>query len=200
MEHLHSAFAGSYPSIQKCPAGDLPEYAFIGRSNVGKSSLINMLLDRKNLAHTSKKPGKTQLLNFYLINQAWYLVDLPGYGYAKISKSQRKKWRRMIMDYLVQRPNMQCAFVLIDAMIPPQQKDIDFMNELGELHIPFVIAFTKTDRLKPAQLLANLEAIRAALLEYWQELPQQFVTSAVTGEGREEVLQFIEAVNAEVQA
>jgi len=159
-----------------------------------------MLLDRKNLAHTSKKPGKTQLLNFYLINQSWYLVDLPGYGYAKISKTQRKKWRRMIMDYLVQRQTLQCAFVLVDAMIPPQRKDIDFMNELGELRIPFVIAFTKTDRLKPAQLEANLQAIREALLEHWEELPRQFVTSAELGVGREAVWQFIEAVNAQLQA
>jgi GTP-binding protein len=157
-------------------------------------------MDRKNLAHTSKKPGKTQLLNFFLINQAWYLVDLPGYGYAKISKTQRRKWQRMIRDYLVRRDTMQCAFVLIDAMIPPQRKDIDFMNELGELRIPFVIAYTKSDRLKPDRLERNLTAIREELLKHWHTLPQQFVTSAATGRGRAEVLSFIENVNARAQA
>ncbi len=182
----------------QCPKDLLPEYAFIGRSNVGKSSLINMLTGRKNIAHISKKPGKTQLLNFYLINGGWYLVDLPGYGYAKISKTQRRKWERMIRDYLVKRQNMQCAFVLIDAMIPPQKIDIDFMNELGELRIPFVIAYTKTDRLKPQELKENLEAIRSELEKYWNALPREFVTSAETGEGRGEVLEFIEEVNQRV--
>ncbi len=194
MEIHTSEYRGSFPSVQQCPADTRPEFAFIGRSNVGKSSLINMLCGRKDLAHTSKKPGKTQMINYYLINRQWHLVDLPGYGYAKISKTKRREWSRMIQDYLVKRINMQCAFVLIDAMIPPQQIDVEFVNWLGEMRIPFVLVFTKTDRVKPADLEANLDRIRKELMQYWEELPQQFVTSSGTGAGREEVLSFIESV------
>ncbi|MCO6475490.1 MAG: YihA family ribosome biogenesis GTP-binding protein [Phaeodactylibacter sp.] len=195
MEIKHTAFAGSFPSEAQCPVNGKPEYAFIGRSNVGKSSLINMLTGRKNIAHISRTPGKTQLINFFLADGEWYLVDLPGYGYARISKRKRQEWRRMIEGYLQKRQVLQCAFVLVDANIPPQQLDIDFINWLGESRIPFVIAYTKTDRLKPEELESNINAIQEALLQHWEELPRQFITSSREGQGREEVLQFIHEVN-----
>lgn len=192
---IHSAeYRGSFPGIQECPVDDRAEFAFIGRSNVGKSSLINMLTGRKDLAHTSNKPGKTQMINYFLIDHQWHLVDLPGYGYAKISKKKRQQWERMIQDYLVKRLQMYCAFVLIDAMIPPQDIDIEFINWLGEMHIPFALVFTKTDRLKPGEEAENIEAMQAALLETWEALPQQFITSAEKGIGRDEILAFIEEV------
>ncbi|AEE53908.1 ribosome biogenesis GTP-binding protein YihA/YsxC [Haliscomenobacter hydrossis] len=187
-------FKGSFPSIGQCPKEEWPEFAFIGRSNVGKSSLINMLCDKKELAHTSQKPGKTQLLNYYLINQQWYIVDLPGYGYAKISQSKRKEWRKMIQDYLVKRPSLCCAFVLVDSNIKPQEKDIEFINWLGEMHIPFVLVFTKTDRLKPQDIEENIKLMQEKLLEYWNELPQQFFTSASKRVGRTEILDYIEGL------
>jgi GTP-binding protein len=190
-----AAFAGSYPSEAKCPADGKPEYAFIGRSNVGKSSLVNMLTGRKNMAHTSKTPGKTQLLNYYLINGEWYLVDLPGYGYARISKRKRREWEIMIQGYLSRRTTLQCAFILVDANIPPQAIDVEFINWLGEKRIPFVIVYTKTDRLKPEELEANIAAIQQELREYWNELPQQFVSSAVGKTGTEEILAFIDGIN-----
>jgi GTP-binding protein len=190
-----AAFAGSYPSEAQCPSDHKPEYAFIGRSNVGKSSLVNMLTDRKNMAHTSKTPGKTQLLNYYLINAEWYLVDLPGYGYARISKRKRREWEVMIQGYLTRRVNLQCAFILIDSNVPPQQIDIEFINWLGEKSVPFVIVYTKTDRLKPEVLEANIQAIQQELLLHWNELPRQFVSSAVGRMGGEEILAFIDDVN-----
>ncbi len=196
MEVHQIAFAGSYPAESQCPKDEKPEYAFIGRSNVGKSSLINMLTGRKELARTSKKPGKTQLLNFFLVDGSWYLVDLPGYGYAKISKRKRREWEKMIQGYLVKRATLQCAFVLIDGNIPPQKIDIEFVNWLGEMRVPFVLVFTKTDRPKPEQLEANIEAFRAALREYWETMPPQFVTSSRSGAGRRELLDFIGEVNA----
>ena len=195
MDVHNTAFAGSYPTESQCPADGKPEYAFIGRSNVGKSSLVNMLTGRKNIAHTSRTPGKTQLINFFLADGRWYLVDLPGYGYARISKRKRREWRRMIEGYLQKRQSLQCAFILVDANVPPQQIDIEFINWLGEARIPFVIVYTKTDRLKPEELESNISAIQQALLQYWQELPQQFITSSVKGEGRDEILQFINEVN-----
>lgn len=195
MDIKSAAYIGSFPSESKAPSNELPEYAFIGRSNVGKSSLINMLCQRKDLAHTSGKPGKTQALNYYLINESWYLVDLPGYGYAKISKKKRKDWERMTQGYLSKRQTLQCAFILIDANVSPQNSDIEFINWLGEMRIPFVICYTKTDRLKDEERQQNIEAFQKALLEYWNELPQQFVTSANRGWGRAEILNFIEQVN-----
>ena len=195
MEVKQVAFAGSYPTETQCPRDGKPEYAFIGRSNVGKSSLINLLTERKNLAHTSKTPGKTQLLNFFLVNGDWYLVDLPGYGYARISKGKRRQWEIMIQGYLSKRASLQCAFILVDANISPQQLDIEFINWLGEKQIPFVIVFTKSDRLKPEELEANINQVQQALLEHWNELPQQFITSAVGREGREDILQFIDGIN-----
>jgi len=197
MEVHHIAFAGSFPTESQCPKDGKPEYAFIGRSNVGKSSLINMLTGRKELARTSKKPGKTQLLNFFLVDGSWYLVDLPGYGYAKISKRKRREWEKMIQGYLVKRATLLCAFVLIDANVPPQKIDIEFINWLGEMRVPFVLVFTKSDRLKPAELEANIAAFRLALEVYWEPLPQQFVTSSRERTGRQQMLDFIGQVNAE---
>lgn len=188
-------YSASYPRLTACPKQSIPEYAFIGRSNVGKSSLINMLLGRKDLARVSKKPGKTQMLNFYIVNKKWHLVDLPGYGYAKISKSKRNEWRKMIESYLQKREQLQCAFILLDANIKPQQIDIDFINWMGEARVPFVIVYTKADRSKPNELETNVKNIQAALLEHWNELPQQFITSSNNGDGREDVLNLIEEVN-----
>jgi GTP-binding protein len=190
-----ATYVGSYPDIGDCPKPNKPEYAFIGRSNVGKSSLINMLSGKKDLAHVSKKPGKTQMINFFLVNGEWYLVDLPGYGYAQRAKSMRKSWGKMITDYLQQRPTLQCAFVLIDANVPPQPLDLEFINWLGEEQIPFVLAFTKTDKLGKRQLEENLAAFRAAMRENWNELPQEFVTSSSRKSGKDEILSFIQSVN-----
>lgn len=195
MEIIHADYSASYPKVTMCPKDQKPEYAFIGRSNVGKSSLINMIVGRKELARVSKKPGKTQMINYYIINKEWYLVDLPGYGYAKRSKTKRNEWRKMIEGYLQRRENLQCAFVLIDVNVPPQQIDIDFVNWLGQARVPFVIVYTKTDRPKPEELNPNIEKIRAALLEHWNELPQQFITSSNKRTGRDEILEMIEIVN-----
>ena len=186
-------FIGCFVSVTKCPEPTLPEYAFIGRSNVGKSSLINMLSGRNKLAKVSNTPGKTQTINHFIINNNWYLVDLPGYGYAKISKVQRKKWEQFIRNYLQKRSNLQCVCLLIDSRIPPQQIDLDFANWLGEMMIPFVIVFTKTDdrKYKPR----NIEVFKEAFLETWEEMPQHFLTSAKNKAGKEEFLEFIEGVN-----
>jgi len=176
-------YVGSYPSITSCPKDEKPEYAFIGRSNVGKSSLINMLTGRNGLARISKKPGKTQMINYFLVEQDWYLVDLPGYGYAKISKKKRREWE---------------AFVLIDANIPAQQIDIEFLNWLGAKQVPFAIVYTKIDRLKPAEVQPNIDRIRASFLEHWEALPQEFITTSVRKEGQEEILGFIDGINQEI--
>ena len=186
-----AAFAGSYPRVNQCPASDKPEFAFIGRSNVGKSSLINAITGHNSLAHISNTPGKTRLINFFLINRAWHLVDLPGYGYARISKTKREQWRRMVQDYLVLRSQMVCAFVLIDSNVLPQAIDLEFVNWLGEMHVPFVLVFTKTDRKKIDQE-ANINAFQEAMLESWESLPPVFRTSSVTGEGVSGVLAYIQ--------
>ena len=191
-------YKGSFPNVNTCPADTRPEFAFIGRSNVGKSSLINMLSGRKAIAHISKKPGKTQMINYYLVDEKWHLVDLPGYGYAVISKTTRKKWERMIQDYLMKRSNLMCAFVLIDANVPPQKIDLDFINWLGEMHLPFVITFTKVDRLKPHEVVPNIEKFNQAMLETWEALPQQFISSSNEGTGRTEILSFIGGVIEEI--
>ena len=191
-------YVGSYPSITSCPKDKKPEYAFIGRSNVGKSSLINMLTGRNGLARISKKPGKTQMINYFLVEKAWYLVDLPGYGYAKISKKKRREWEIMIEGYLQHRKTLACAFVLIDANIPAQQIDIDFLNWLGDKHVPFAIVYTKTDRLKPAEVQPNIDRIRASFLEHWSALPQEFITSSVKKEGQTEILDFVDGINQEI--
>lgn len=178
----------------RCPPPVLPEFAFIGRSNVGKSSLINMLANHKSLAKISSKPGKTQTINHFLVNSAWYLVDLPGYGYALISKKMRAKWEKMIRDYLNFRTNLQVIFVLIDSRLEPQQKDIDFINMLGKLGLPFAMIFTKSDKLGINAVNQNIEQFRQKLLETWEELPPHFITSAVTAKGKEELLDYIEQI------
>jgi len=195
MEIKEAEHVGSFPSERQSPKDHKPEYAFIGRSNVGKSSLINMLSKKKDLARVSNTPGKTQLLNFYLIDKSWYIVDLPGYGYAKISKKKRYEWEKMIEGYLLHRKNLGCAFVLVDSNIPPQLIDIEFINWMGKMNIPFVIVFTKADRLKSSEKRKNIDAFNNELLKYWNELPQQFVTSSAKKAGSEAILQFIEEVN-----
>lgn len=188
-------FIGSFPSVDKCPKVNRPEYAFIGRSNVGKSSLINMLCERKGLAKTSNTPGKTQLINYFLVNDAWYLVDLPGYGYAQISKKKRVEWKKMINGYFLERLNMQCAFILLDGKIPPQKIDMEFINWMGEMQVPFVLVYTKTDKLKSHEVPESIAKIQKEILKSWDSLPQEFITSSVQKTGRDEILKFIKKVN-----
>lgn len=190
-----ATYIGSFPREAGCPKDGKPEYAFIGRSNVGKSSLINMLCNRKELARVSNKPGKTQNLNFYLINEAWYLVDLPGYGYAKVSKKTRESFGKMIEQYLLERKKLQCAFVLIDANIPPQKIDLEFVNWLGEKGVPFVLVFTKTDRMSKLQGQRQVDLFNKALKENWEALPPHFITSAVERTGRDALLDYIAEIN-----
>ncbi|ARS34027.1 ribosome biogenesis GTP-binding protein YihA/YsxC [Pontibacter actiniarum] len=192
-------FLMSNTKVEACPTPDKPEYAFIGRSNVGKSSLINMLTEQKKLAKTSSQPGKTQLINHFLINNEWYLVDLPGYGYAKVSKSSREEWRRMINFYFQKRENLTCVFVLVDARHEPLQPDLDFINHLGTMGVPFVIVFTKVDKQSALKTDSTIAAYERKLRETWEELPQMFRTSAEKQMGRDEILNFIDEVNAQVQ-
>ncbi|MCB0608598.1 MAG: YihA family ribosome biogenesis GTP-binding protein [Lewinellaceae bacterium] len=194
MEIEKAEFIGSFPDLKHCPKSGWPEFAFIGRSNVGKSSLINMLCGRKELAHTSGKPGKTQSLNYFAIDEKWYLVDLPGYGYARISKTKRADFGRLIESYLRDRRELVCAFLLLDINVPPQALDMEFMNWMGENQVPFVVAFTKTDKLSPVKIKGQAEAICSAMLENWETLPEQFVTSSHKKTGRQEILQFIGGV------
>ena len=196
-EIKYAEYVGSFPRESQCPKSNKPEYAFIGRSNVGKSSLINMLTGKKGLAKVSGTPGKTQTLNYFIIDNSWYIVDLPGYGYAKISKTKRHQWEKMISTFLQKRENLQCAFVLLDGNIPPQQIDVEFINWLGEMHIPFVLIYTKTDKVRGNKLEGNIKAIQDELLKYWNDLPQQFITSANKKEGGEEILEFIYQINQE---
>ncbi len=191
-------FIISNTDYRKCPQDGKPEYAFIGRSNVGKSSLINMLTNRKGLAMTSSTPGKTMLINHFLINDEWYLVDLPGYGYARRGKEGREKIRGIIEDYILGRETMTNLFVLIDSRHEPQQIDLEFMEWLGENGIPFAVVFTKTDKMGTGRLQMNLNAYTEKLLEKWEELPPLFVTSAEKGEGREELLHYIEKINKNI--
>lgn len=184
----------SSPSVEKCPKPDKPEYAFIGRSNVGKSSLINMLCN-KDLAKTSASPGKTKLINHFIINNEWYIVDLPGYGYAKISQAQRKQWEKMIEDYLRKRKNLVNVFVLIDSRHKPQANDIEFVNKLGAWQVPFTLVFTKADKEKPKAVERNVNAFLDALKATWEILPKYFITSAAKKEGKEELLKFIDDCN-----
>lgn len=188
-------FVGSFDRESSCPKDMIPEYAFIGRSNVGKSSLINMLCRRKEIAKVSKMPGKTQLINFFRVEDSWHIVDLPGYGYAQISKKKRQKWENMIERYLMMRKQLQCAMVLIDARHSLQKIDLEFINWLGSRHIPFVIIYTKIDKLKKLQRKNNIKKLQSDLLEHWHSLPQQFISSAETGEGRQEIINFIENLN-----
>lgn len=190
-----SVFVKSSATNEQCPKPDRPEYAFIGRSNVGKSSLINALTERRDLAKTSSKPGKTQVINHFLINDTWYLVDLPGYGYAKVSQTDRKAWGEMINNYLFKRENLVCTFVLIDSRIEPQKVDLEFMEKLGSNGVPFALIFTKTDKLTATQLQTQLANYKKTLLETWDELPLTFVTSSVSKQGRLEVLKQIDEWN-----
>lgn len=180
---------------RKCPEGRFPEYAFIGRSNVGKSSLINMLTQRNGLAKTSSNPGKTQTINHFIINGNWYIVDLPGYGYATISKTMREEWTAMIDRYLTFRPNLQLVFVLIDSRLDPQKNDIDFINRLGENGIPFALIFTKTDKISKMKVSQNVAKFKEKMLETWEEIPPVFLSSAEKGDGRDEILDFIESIS-----
>ncbi len=195
MEIKDARFIVSNTNVAKCPKPDRPEYAFIGRSNVGKSSLINMLTNKKSLAKTSGKPGKTQLINHFLINNEWYLVDLPGYGYAKVPKKERVKWEQFLKRYILKRENLYCLFVLIDSRHPAQPVDLKFMEWLGISEIPFSIVFTKTDKLKPEELETNLKAYEEKLFETWETMPGYFVSSSETSAGKEEILEFIESIN-----
>ena len=201
--YLTSNFLISSSKISQLPDPDFPEYAFVGRSNVGKSSLINMLTGRKDLAKTSGKPGKTQLINHFSIAPAsdkeevsWYLVDLPGYGYAKVSKVQKAEFQKLIMPFLEKRESLMCVFVLIDSRHTPQDIDMEFMERLGSKGIPFAMVFTKADKLKPKVLETNITKYNAKMLEIWEVLPQQFISSAANGEGRVDILNFIEDTNS----
>jgi GTP-binding protein len=189
----------SSPDYEKCPAGDKPEYAFIGRSNVGKSSLINMLMNQQKLAKTSGTPGKTQLINHFLINKSWYIVDLPGYGFAKVSQSQRRNWEQMIENYLRKRPNLVNVFVLIDSRHTPQKLDLDFVNQLGKWEIPFQLVFTKADKTTQLETSRNVKAFLNKMRETWQFLPAHHVTSTVKKMGRDNILAFIDEMNARFQ-
>tara|TARA_R100000988_G_scaffold81722_1_gene44982 strand:- start:11 stop:598 length:588 start_codon:yes stop_codon:yes gene_type:complete len=188
----------SNSEVAKCPKDRLPEYAFIGRSNVGKSSLINMLMERKSLAKTSGRPGKTQLINHFIVNKNWYLVDLPGYGYARVSKKAKKTFQKFITNYFEKRKQLVLAFVLVDCRHEPQAIDLEFMQYLGENQIPFSIVFTKADKLKPNALKRNIEGYEQRLLQDWEEMPHYFITSASNGEGREDLLDYIDRINEEL--
>lgn len=195
MQINSAKFEISNSDVRKCPATARHEYAFIGRSNVGKSSLINMLTGQKKLAMTSATPGKTTLINHFLINNCWYIVDLPGYGYARRSKESRDKLQKIIEDYILERPQMTSLFVLVDSRHEPQKIDLEFMEWLGENGIPFGIVFTKADKLSSRALQVNVESYKKVLLEQWEELPPIFVTSSEKGVGRDELINYIEQLN-----
>jgi len=195
MKIHHAEYVTSSVKLDQCPEATMPEYAFIGRSNVGKSSLINMLTARRKLAKVSGAPGKTITINHFIIDNAWYLVDLPGYGYAKRSKSERAKWQKMIRSYLLNRPNLMTVFLLIDVRHEPQNNDLEFMKWLAVSQIPFTIVFTKADKLKAVQTDKNLSVYKKNLLREWEELPEMIITSATKSKGREELLSFIETTN-----
>ena len=195
MQIKTAKFVISNSDIKKCPAPTLPEYAFIGRSNVGKSSLINMLTNHKKLAKTSSTPGKTQLINHFIINDEWYLVDLPGYGYARSSKSERRAWKKMIDSYLLTRRNLMCTFLLIDSRIPLQKNDLEFMTWLATHQLPFVIVYTKTDKLSVKKLAPSLKLIRDEILKSWETLTQEFVSSSETKVAKDQILEFVDEVN-----
>lgn len=186
---------GSFTKESQCPPEKFPEYALIGRSNVGKSSLLNMICDHKELALVSSKPGKTQTINYFNMDSKWRLVDLPGYGYAKTSKANRYSWSKMISYFLQKRENLVCTFVLIDSSIKPQKIDIEFTNWLGEKRIPFMFIFTKSDKAKIKEVESNIDQFWVALSDNWQQMPPYFVTSAVKNKGKEEILEYISEVN-----
>ncbi len=199
MKITSAKYIGSCPRQDMCPQTGLPEYAFIGRSNVGKSSLINALTERKSLALTSSTPGKTMCINHFLINDSWYIVDLPGYGYAQRGKKAMEKLKNMIERYVLDREQLTCLFVLIDIRHDPQAKDLEFLEFLGENGVPFGIIFTKADKLKPAQVKPFAEKYLNVLKEQWEELPPYFITSSANKLGREDVLNYIDSINASIQ-
>lgn len=188
-------FLQSVADWRKSPPQNFPEYAFIGRSNVGKSSLINMLANNSSLAKISSRPGKTQTINHFIVNNKWFLVDLPGYGYASISKTMRAKWEKMIRDYFLNRQNLQLVFVLIDSRLEPQKKDIEFINQLGEISMPFALIFTKTDKISELKASQNIQKFQKVLLETWEELPLIIKSSTLTKNGKEEILDYIDQIN-----
>lgn len=200
MKIRKATFVISNSDYRKCPDSSLPEYAFIGRSNVGKSSLINMLTGVKGLAKTSSQPGKTQLINHFLINDEWHLVDLPGYGYARTSKSNRGTWEKMISNYMLHREQLTNVFVLVDSRIPPQAIDLEFINFLGANGIPLSIIFTKTDKQKQREIAATVNNYKAILSKTWEEPPVMFLTSSATGYGRDHVLDFIDTINENLKS
>jgi GTP-binding protein len=199
VEIISSKYLISNADYKQCPKPDRPEYAFIGRSNVGKSSLINMLCNNNGMAKTSGSPGKTQLINHFEIvsgdKRKWFIVDLPGYGYAKVSQSSRRRWEQMIENYIRKRENLTCLFVLIDTRHDPQKTDIDFIYQLGKWEAPFVLVFTKSDKNKPGATKRNVESFLSALTENWEEPPPYFITSAISKEGRVFLLDYIAAMN-----
>jgi len=195
-----ASFVVSNTNVNNCPSENLPEYAFIGRSNVGKSSLINMLTNYKKLAKTSNKPGKTQLINHFIINKSWFLVDLPGYGYAKVSKKTKKEFQGLIYDYFNKRLQLACTFVLIDSRHDAQNIDLEFMQYLGENQIPFCIIFTKIDKLPKNQIDKNIQRYKNSMMKYWDIMPTYFISSSVNKTGKEEILQFIDNVNQSCEA
>lgn len=192
MEITQATFISSHAQLSKCPPPDRPEFAFIGRSNVGKSSLINMITGRKALAKTSVKPGKTQTINHFLINDAWYLVDLPGYGYAAVSKTAKSGWSKMIEDYIVNRETLTCLFVLLDSRLAPQAIDLSFIEWAGRSGVPICLIFTKSDKLSRNELAKSMKVYESTLLESWSELPPNVITSSANKTGRQEIIQFIE--------
>lgn len=197
MEVKKAVFVKSAEKMIDCPKPDKPEYAFIGRSNVGKSSLINMLVNKPNLARVSANPGKTITINHYIINDNWFLVDLPGYGYARRSKTMREEWEISLEEYLKDRENLQCVFVLIDSRIEPQDSDLEFLNFLGNLAVPFSIVFTKIDKLNQSMRAKNMKAFTDEVLKNWEVLPPVFQTSAIEKKGKDKILKFIEEVNSQ---
>ncbi|PKV49673.1 GTP-binding protein [Aquimarina sp. MAR_2010_214] len=199
MKISSAEFVMSNSDVAKCPKDKLPEYAFIGRSNVGKSSLINMLTSRKSLAKTSGRPGKTQLINHFIINKTWFLVDLPGYGYARVSKSSKKVFQKFITAYFSKRVQLVNAFVLVDCRHEPQKIDLEFMQWLGENQIPFSIIFTKADKLSKNKLPNQISAYTEEMLKYWEEMPNYFITSSSSGLGKEDVLNYIAEINSQLK-
>jgi len=195
MDIKSAEFVSSFTSYKDCPQSSIHEYAFVGRSNVGKSSLINMLLDKKKLAKTSQSPGKTQLINQFIVNDKWYLVDLPGYGFAKVAKSMRKEFNKLINEYILNRENLICVFVLLDSRLAPQKNDLGFMRWLGENGIPFCMIFTKTDKLSSSALNKNIKNYQKEMLKEWEALPEIFVSSSEKKIGRDEILTYIDNLN-----